>query len=224
MRVSLLSFLPLWLAAAGAPPPAIVGSWDCVATDERGTRSSWTLTVAQAGEGITGSLRSSSTGDMIDLVDPKFEGKELRFQIRINPTETVQLILALDGDRLSGKFSGKDSGTGTLRGTRSVDVSGKWSGDWEIGPDGGPGPHYMILKQNGDEVTGTAGPNPDMQIAIQNGAMRDGHLTFKISVPGGPSLRFDFAVEREAMRGVAVLAINGGEQNLKLGVKRVAAP
>jgi hypothetical protein len=132
--------------------------------------------------------------------------------------------LTLDGDGLVGRFSGKDSGAATFQAIRSIDVSGAWSGDWEVGPDGGPGPHYMVLKQDGADVTGTAGPDRGAQMPIRNGRVADGQLTFFVGPAGGPSLKFNFKVEKEAMRGDAVLSINGADQKLKLAVKRISTP
>ena len=83
----------------------------------------------------------------------------------------------------------------------AADVSGAWSGQWEVSPDGGPGPHYMILKQDGSSVKGTAGPQADQQMAFQNGRLENDKLTFEISVPGGPSLKFEFTVAGDNMRG-----------------------
>ncbi len=101
------------------------------------------------------------------------------------------------------------------------DVSGKWSGDWEVSPDGGPGTHFMVLKQDGGAVQGTAGPTADQQMKIQNGKVTAGKLTFDIGIPNGPTLRFEFAVNGEAMDGKAVLVVNGNETKLKLAVKRL---
>ena len=146
----------------------------------------------------------------------------MTFNIRINESELVELVLNFDGDRMDGRFAGKASGTGVLKGTRPVNVSGAWSGEWEVGPDGGPGPHYMILKQDGVTVTGTAGPTSAQQMAIQNGKFANGNLTFEISVPQGPMLRFEFKPAADSMPGTAVLIMNGTEQKLKLSAKRVS--
>jgi hypothetical protein len=102
------------------------------------------------------------------------------------------------------------------------DVSGKWSGQWETSPDGAPGPHYMVLKQEGQAVNGTAGPAADRQIGIQNGKLAEDTLKFDIAIPGGgPTLRFEFKVAGDAMSGQAILDMDGKQQKFKLAAKRV---
>jgi hypothetical protein len=214
--------LPLALLAAGAAGPTVIGAWDCVGTDADGRQTYWTLRVDEAASKLSVTLQSKESGDILQGLDPKLEGARLTFKIRINETELVELALNFDGDRMDGRFAGKASGTGVLKGTRPANVSGAWSGEWEVGPDGGPGPHYMILKQEGSTVTGTAGPTSDMQMAIQNGKFANGALTFEISIPQGPMLRFEFKPAADTMPGTAVLIINGAEHKLKLGVKRVS--
>ena len=103
----------------------------------------------------------------------------------------------------------------------AAEVSGKWSGQWEKSPDGGPGPHYMVLKQDGATVTGTAGPAPEQQMAIGNGKIDGSKLTFDIGAPNGPSLKFEFQVDGDKMNGQAVLDMGGKQQTLKLAAKRI---
>jgi hypothetical protein len=222
MKAIIGLFLPFALLAAGAAGPTIVGSWDCVGTDAGQRETYWTLRVDDAAGKLSVSLQSKDSGDSLQGLNPKLEGSRLTFNIRINETELVELALNFDGDRLDGRFAGKDSGAGVLKGTRPANVSGAWSGDWEVGPDGGPGPHYMILKQDGANVTGTAGPTADMQMAIQNGKFANGTLTFEISIPEGPMLRFEFKPAGDNMPGTAVLIMNGTEHKLKLAAKRVS--
>jgi hypothetical protein len=217
----LLFLIPSGLAAAPGASPAIAGSWDCVANDEHGTQTSWVLTIRQSGAQLAGSLRSATTDDEMQLLEPLLDGNKLGFKVRINATEIVKIALTNEGDRMEGTFAGKDSGRGTFRATRAVDVSGKWSGEWEVGPDGAPGPHYMILKQDGAKVTGTAGPRPDYQMAIQKGGVAGGRLTFEVGVADTLALRFSFTVTGDSMHGEAVLAMNGTEQKLKLEATRV---
>jgi hypothetical protein len=218
--VLLALILPIGLVAAGAASPAIVGSWKCIAVSENGMQHSLTLEVKQDGGNLAASLIMAETGDVLPGLEPKLDGNQFSFKVRINPTEVVDIVLKVDGNRLEGRFAGKDSGAGTFKATK-VDISGKWSGQWEISPDGAPGPHYMVLNQDGQKVTGTAGPNPGMQINIQNGKFADDKLTFDISAPNGLSVRFEFNLVSETMQGQAVLTMNGTDKRLKLSAKRV---
>jgi hypothetical protein len=221
LTLALLAIPPV-LAAAGAAAPAVIGEWNCVGKDANGMETSWILSVRQSGKQLEGTLRSATTGDAIDILNAAQDGEKFHFQVRINATEVVDLDLTMAGDRFTGRFHGKDSGSGTFAGTRAAaNVSGKWSGDWEIGPDDAPGPHYMILQQDGGKVTGTAGPRPDYQMAIQKGNIAGGKLTFEVAVAETLALRFSLMVAGDEMHGDAVLVMNGTEKTLKLAAKRV---
>jgi hypothetical protein len=216
-----LLLTPLGLAAPGAAAPTIVGTWDLDATDANGGRTHWTLLVKQDAGKLSGVVRSGD-GYELPFIEPTFQSGEFRFQIRINPTELVNVTLKLDGDRLDGRFEGRDSGTGTIKATRvALNLSGTWTGEWETSPDGGPGPHYMVLKQDGEKVTGSAGPNQQIQLAIDHAKFAAGRLTFDIVLPSGPSIAFDFAVDGDTMSGIALMKRNGAEQRMKLSCKRL---
>ncbi|HWR52166.1 MAG TPA: hypothetical protein VN428_13730 [Bryobacteraceae bacterium] len=69
------------------------------------------------------------------------------------------------------------------------DWTGKWSGTMET-VKGGPGAppvddHFLVLKQEGASVTGTAGPRATAQWEIQNVRAEGDKLTFDSMPPGG---------------------------------------
>ena len=65
----------------------------------------------------------------------------------------------------------------------AADATGTWTGTLAPG-DGTSGPARLVLKQEGDKVTGTAGPDATAQHAIENGRAENGNLTFKWPRPG----------------------------------------
>lgn len=69
----------------------------------------------------------------------------------------------------------------------AADWTGKWSGTADFkAPDGSTenGGAYAVLKQDGQAITGTAGPSEDQQIAIENGKIDGKKLIFQINIPG----------------------------------------
>jgi len=63
------------------------------------------------------------------------------------------------------------------------DFSGKWSGN--LTTDAGDTiPGYFVLQQNGDELSGTAGPDRGRQIAIESGHVRSDEASIEAK-PGG---------------------------------------
>ena len=66
----------------------------------------------------------------------------------------------------------------------AADVTGTWSGT--LTPDGrDAGPALLILKQEGNAVTGTAGPDANETHPISKGMVENDTVTFEVETPGG---------------------------------------
>ncbi len=85
-------------------------------------------------------------------------------------------------------------------------VSGRWQGSFDIpGPNDAVQQHdsaFLILQQNGTQVTGGAGRNEQMQTPLSDGLFQSGTLTFAIAVRG-TTVRFDLMLEGDHLRGTA---------------------
>jgi hypothetical protein len=124
---------------------------------------------------------------------------------------------------MEGRFGGLKAGTGLFKASRAgaPKVTGVWTGEWEIDPDGSRGAgHYMVLQQDGAAVTGTVGPNSGQQAPIANGKLTGDQLSFDLSIPFGPKLAFAFTVSGDTMSGTAVLTMKGVDRSFKLSAKR----
>ncbi|HXS97048.1 MAG TPA: TIGR03435 family protein [Candidatus Limnocylindrales bacterium] len=82
------------------------------------------------------------------------------------------------------------------------DLTGKWSG----------APFYLILKQDGNTVTGTAGPSQKEMYPIQDALLDGSHLTFKVA-----RFAFDLHVNGDEIRG----AMQTDGQAMPVFVRRV---
>ncbi|MBX5496563.1 MAG: hypothetical protein IRZ15_14615 [Bryobacteraceae bacterium] len=104
----------------------------------------------------------------------------------------------------------------------AADVTGKWSGTLTVStPDGEkPGPAYLVLKQEGAAVTGTAGPNEEEQYAIQNGKAEDGKLTFEVG-RDDRVMKFVLRYESDEIKGDVSREHEGKLQTGKLAVRRI---
>ena len=223
MCLSLL-LAPLALVAAGAAGRGIAGAWDCVATHANGGQTQWSLVIKEDAGKLSATLRSGD-GYTLEAIDPKVVDGQFSFQVRVNPTDVIEVVLKVDGDRMEGRFGGVNAGSGLFKATRAgaLDVTGTWTGEWEIDPDGNRGAgHHMVLAQDGAAVTGTVGPRPEQQGKISNGKLAGDKLTFELAVPFGPKFAFAFTVAGDTMWGTAVLTMNGQERTLKLAAKRAA--
>lgn len=62
------------------------------------------------------------------------------------------------------------------------DVSGKWSGTFSP-ENGDQNSAYMVLKQSGNTVTGTAGPDAETQWTIKEGKIEGDKLIIAVTNP-----------------------------------------
>jgi len=104
-----------------------------------------------------------------------------------------------------------------------ADVTGKWSGSFDIsGPDGQSKADtaFLNLKQDGKNLTGTAGPNESEQMAIRAGKIDGDKITFEVAMENGPVIKFDLALAGEHIKGTATGEADGQKMSAKLDVTR----
>jgi hypothetical protein len=85
-----------------------------------------------------------------------------------------------------------------------ADVSGKWSGSFDIsGPDGEgkAAMAFLVLKQTGDSITGTAGPNEQQQFTIKTGKIDGDKITLEVAHDNGLVLKFDLTLADGHIKG-----------------------
>ena len=84
----------------------------------------------------------------------------------------------------------------------SASFTGRWEGTLKMqrpdGTEGNPNPVLFNLRQEGKELTGTAGP-PDQQQAIEKGVVADGQATFQVQPSDGPLYKFTFTIVEERL-------------------------
>ena len=104
-------------------------------------------------------------------------------------------------------------------------VTGMWSGTLEIRRPDGSGrrtPALVILKQDGDTVTGSAGASESNQTPIRNGKVNGDRLTFEVESGNQQFMRFDLKVSEDVIEGSAEgKAPDGGRMTGRLMVKRL---
>src|SRR5215472_11542329 len=99
-----------------------------------------------------------------------------------------------------------------LLGVSAASIGGTWSGMMEQKTDDGRTGRMSMqvqLKQNGDQLSGTAGPNETNQAPIQGARLEGSHLAFSVTLappPGsdsGPTWKFELTVSGDRMEGKA---------------------
>lgn len=61
------------------------------------------------------------------------------------------------------------------------DVTGKWSGTFKVSGGDHSIPQIVILKQDGNRLTGSAGPDAEEQYPIENGKDEGDHVKFELT-------------------------------------------
>jgi hypothetical protein len=81
----------------------------------------------------------------------------------------------------------------------AADMSGKWSGSVVSG-GGQPQSIYVILKLDGNQLTGSAGPSASEQNPMQKGKVQGDRLTFEVPTGKGTFV-FDLKMEEDQISG-----------------------
>jgi hypothetical protein len=98
----------------------------------------------------------------------------------------------------------------------AADATGKWTGSL-MPDDGSTGPALLILKQDGNKLTGTAGPDADKRMEIVNGKVDGDSITFELP---GERMKFVLKQNGDSIDGEVSREREGETQKARLVVKR----
>jgi ketosteroid isomerase-like protein len=110
-------------------------------------------------------------------------------------------------------------------GNSTPNVSGKWSGSFDVTPPDGTLQHdtaWLNLTQDGSALTGTAGPNEGKQSEIQDGKVNGGEVQFTVPGPGGQML-INLHLEDDHLKGEGTVDLPDGKLSAKIDVTRLSA-
>lgn len=110
-----------------------------------------------------------------------------------------------------------------LTAVADTDVSGKWSGSFDITtPDGQVQNDvaFFVFKQAGTELTGTVGPNEEKQFPITKGKIEDGKITIEADNEGH-TIKLDLVLSADRITGDARMEAEGQTAKAKVNVTRV---
>src|SRR5262245_6771094 len=104
----------------------------------------------------------------------------------------------------------------------AIDVSGKWSGKFVDTQDEAKSePVFMILKQEGSQLSGSGGPTEDEQHPMENGKVEGDKLTFEIPTGKG-TIYFNLKATDNEIKGEMKRTRSDGTDTARLSLKRVA--
>ena len=97
-----------------------------------------------------------------------------------------------------------------------LDLSGTWSGSFIAkGPDGNDHDSgaYAVLKQAGEQISGTLGPSADQQWTIDEGSVRGNKIAIKVkSAEDGTSFECDLLLDGDHLKGPITATRPSGER------------
>jgi hypothetical protein len=100
----------------------------------------------------------------------------------------------------------------------AADVTGSWRGT--LTPDGrDAGPALLILKQEGNAVTGTVGPDENERHPISKGKVENDTVAFEVETPGGV-MKFALKQKGDELTGEVTRERDGQQRTAKLAAKR----
>lgn len=104
----------------------------------------------------------------------------------------------------------------------SEDLSGTWTGAFNITMSNGESKEdeaYLVLKQAGTELTGTAGPNVDKQWPIQKAKIEGNRVTFEVQ-SDEPVIKFDLTLAGGRLKGEATAEHQGMSMKAAVDLQR----
>jgi hypothetical protein len=105
-----------------------------------------------------------------------------------------------------------------------ADVSGKWSGSFDVTVDGETKADTALLnlKQAGDKITGTAGPNEEKQMRIRAGSIDGNTITLEVEPDENdhPVIYLTLVVDGDHMTGSAKAGNEEHKMTAKVDLKR----
>jgi hypothetical protein len=107
-------------------------------------------------------------------------------------------------------------------GAMAADLSGKWKGSFSSSEPEDPAranPLFVVLKQEGNRLTGTAGLAESQQMPIKAGKAEGDHLVFEVDIGGG-TIAFDLKSAGAELQGEMWLSEGGRKTAARVILKR----
>ena len=79
------------------------------------------------------------------------------------------------------------------------DVTGTWTGTFTVSGGDHSTPQIVILKQNGNKLTGSAGPDAQEQYPLENGKIEGDRVTFELT---SGEWKFSYNLRRSGQDGL----------------------
>jgi hypothetical protein len=101
----------------------------------------------------------------------------------------------------------------------AADATGKWTGTFA--PEGdNPSGAFVVLKQAGTTLTGSAGPDEGQQWPIKNGKIAGNKITGEVTSPEGMVFKLDLTLDGDKIKGDVNATRDGQAIKAKIDLTR----
>ena len=102
----------------------------------------------------------------------------------------------------------------------AADFTGNWTGEGVA--DGQAHPLYVVIKQDGNTLSGTAGPDASRQAEI-HGKVEGDKVSFDVATQGPGSIHFELKAEGDALKGTVEFKRDDGSQSAAVSLTKAAS-
>ena len=102
----------------------------------------------------------------------------------------------------------------------AADVTGKWTGTISIETND-PQDAFLVLKQDGSTITGTAGPNEGEQWPIKSGKIEGNKVVLEVVNEEHWSYKLELVLDGDKLAGDVTMTRDDQTMKAKLSVARV---
>ena len=101
----------------------------------------------------------------------------------------------------------------------AASVTGRWSGQFRVEGGDHDVPQLFILKQDGNKLTGTGGPDESEQYPIENGSVNGDRVRFEITT-GEWKFAYDLRTDGAKMKGSLELKSENERRTASVSLSR----
>lgn len=102
----------------------------------------------------------------------------------------------------------------------AANTTGRWSGQFRVEGGDHDIPQLILIKQEGNKITGSGGPNESEQYPIEKGSIDGDHVQFELTT-GDWKFAYDLKIDDAKMMGKITLNSLNESRSAKVSLTKV---
>lgn len=102
----------------------------------------------------------------------------------------------------------------------AANTTGRWSGQFRVEGGDHDIPQLVLIKQEGNKITGSGGPNESEQYPIEKGSIDGDHVQFELTT-GDWKFAYDLKIDDTKMMGKITLNSLNESRSAKVSLTKV---